>query len=107
MAEEPNEHRFNTYQTIQKRLNNVGIDTSKLDEVDFSTLSRLAGEYKKAALAGAAVGAVAGTPLFGIGALPGAFLGAIAGIGARANLTGVDTVAYGLDKFRKKIDEDL
>ena len=58
MAEEPNEHRFNTYQTIQKRLNNVGIDTSKLDEVDFSTLSRLAGEYKKAALAGAVVGAV-------------------------------------------------
>lgn len=103
--DEQNEHRFNVYQTISNHLKSVGVDTSKMDEIDFSTLARLGREYKKAAVAGAAIGAVAGTPLFGIGAIPGAFLGAVAGIGARMNLTGVDTVSYGLEKFNKSLEE--
>lgn len=98
-----NDHRFNRWREIDSNLKNVGVDTSNMDETDYSTLSRLARDYKKAAIAGAALGAVAGTPLFGIGAIPGAIIGAIAGVGARMNLTGVDVVEYTIDKSTDSI----
>jgi uncharacterized membrane protein len=101
-----NEHRFNNWRNIDSNLKSVGVDTSKMDETDYSTLSRLAREYKRAAIAGAAIGAVAGTPLLGIGAIPGAIIGAIAGVGARINLSGVDVAEYTIDKSISSIERD-
>jgi hypothetical protein len=86
-----------------------GVDGDKYSLVQLRMLEWAKGkvaEYKYAAVKGAIVGALAGTPLLGVGAGAGALIGAVAGIGFRAYGAPADAIDASLTRFRADIESD-
>ena len=94
---------------FRREISKEGVDGEKYSLGQIRVLQKIkekAIEYKNAGVAGAAIGAVAGTPLFGIGAVPGAIVGFFAGVGIRAYGAPADAIDAQLTRFEGDLEEE-
>jgi hypothetical protein len=98
------------HQEVQRKCGSSGdiCNTSQINQALREYGKQKLRSYLKAGIEGAIAGAVVGAPLLGIGAIPGALGGFLAGVGLRAHFLANDTLDIAVERYDidQKEDQD-